>query len=186
MTAKTASKKPAAPVAKVSKKEAAQKRLAKTAPAPEPKAATLYCPKCPKDMTGSGRPLVSGKCPGCGWTATKPAPTNTVVSVRTGKVMAKTDSKTGKLVKPAPTPAAKPETKAASKKERAETIPGEAKIKVLFKDNPARPGTTAWKVRELYRTCKTAGEWRERVAASDLDPGYLTKDVHVRKLIAVE
>ena len=32
MTAKTASKKPAAPVAKVSKKEAAQKRLAKAAP----------------------------------------------------------------------------------------------------------------------------------------------------------
>ena len=44
MTAKTASKKPAAPFAKVSKKEAAQKRLAKTAPAPEPMAAAKPAP----------------------------------------------------------------------------------------------------------------------------------------------
>jgi hypothetical protein len=95
-------------------------------------------------------------------------------------------------------PAAKPEpkatpaptegkaTKKAASKERAATIPNEAKLTALFKAdaNPARAGTTAWKVRDLYLKSKTVGEWREAVRERDLDPGYLQNDIR-RGLIRV-
>ena len=28
----------------------------------------IYCRRCPRDFTKTGRALIDGKCPGCGWT----------------------------------------------------------------------------------------------------------------------
>jgi hypothetical protein len=84
----------------------------------------------------------------------------------------------------APSPASvapepKPEASAPAATPKAaatrSVVPADAKITCLMKENPSRPGTTAWKVRELYRTCKTVGDWRER--AADLDLGYLQHDI---------
>lgn len=86
-----------------------------------------------------------------------------------------------------PAPAAKPEAPAAKPKAAPRSVvPSDAKLTALFKaeENPARPGTVAWKVRDLYLRCKTVGEWRERVAAADLDGGYLQNDVR-RGLIRI-
>lgn len=74
--------------------------------------------------------------------------------------------------KPEPTPAAAP--KAASKRE---VIPGDAKITVLAKENPRRPGTLAHKTFGIYRTGMTVAEWREACRGRDADPGYLHADI---------
>jgi len=91
--------------------------------------------------------------------------------------------------KPAPTPKAPaskpaPEPKSKPAKAARTIIPADAKLTALFKDNPARAGTVAWKVRELYRRCGTVGAWREEVSAKDLDAGYLQNDIR-RGLIKV-
>ncbi len=89
---------------------------------------------------------------------------------------------------PAASPAAKPSTKPTKESKAAprSVVPSDAKLTALFnpEENPARAGTVAWKVRDLYLKCKTVGEWRERVAAADLDRGYLQNDVR-RGLIRI-
>ncbi len=102
--------------------------------------------------------------------------------------MKKTSKKQTPTAKPAakaapkapPAPAAKPEAKPAAVPKaatRREVIPGDAKITVLAKENPRRPGTLAHKTFAIYKTGMTVAEWRERVAGAGADVGYLHADV---------
>ncbi len=74
----------------------------------------------------------------------------------------------------------KPRTvKKAVKKEAV--IPDSARITVLVK-NPRREGTLAARTFAAYRTGMTVGEWREKVAAADLDAGYLHNDLRAERI----
>ncbi len=95
---------------------------------------------------------------------------------------------TGKT-EPAPAPAAKPDAKATKKGEgkaatKREVVPNDAKLTVLFKEVPGRPGSLVYRTRALYLKAKTVGEWREAARAADCDPGYLHGDIK-RGLIRV-
>lgn len=90
----------------------------------------------------------------------------------------------------------KPAAKAPEKKEakgrsgqktdgekRDATIPNEARLTVLVKENPKR-GKKARAVFDAYLKSKTVGDFRERCRKQKLDAGYLHSDIR-RNLIKV-
>ncbi|GEJ56602.1 hypothetical protein [Anaeromyxobacter diazotrophicus] len=85
---------------------------------------------------------------------------------------------------PAASEAKKAPAAKKSKEAKRDVIPDDAKLTVLFKEVPGRPGTLAYRTRALYLNAKTVGEWREACRGRDADPGYLHGDIR-RGLVKV-